>query len=239
MYILTELLESSHKTSKPFKPEKYPPKVHSSSSISENQEYKEYQDTTPTKQKNTAQREKESLKKSMKNKPPMPVVRLRSSSEGESSEDDCNNIDEEREKELRMLRLLKSGLAAKAKESLEKKIPKTFGDSFPIAPLSNLPAIYKEENLFPALPLKCDDKHTQVDPNVFDIKVFKKEKSPPSNFTIESKVNVISEDDDAIYRKEQLLKKTRQASASKSSRSRSKSNDRKSRSRSSSASSGR
>lgn len=54
----------------------------------------------------------------------MPVVRLRSSSEEGMSENDNENIDLEQEKEINTLKLLKSDLAAKAKEVLEKKIPK-------------------------------------------------------------------------------------------------------------------
>lgn len=54
----------------------------------------------------------------------IPVVRLRSSSDERISENDQDNVDIEREQEINTLKLLKSDLTAKAKEVLEKKIPK-------------------------------------------------------------------------------------------------------------------
>lgn len=68
----------------------------------------------PIKQKKTGEKSR--------NKKPLPVVRLRaSSSEGENYASDHEKEEVFDDKELRILRLLKSDLAAKAKESLERK----------------------------------------------------------------------------------------------------------------------
>lgn len=204
----------------------------------EKQEYKKHPELRE-KHKDAIEKEKQ-YKKSLTNKPPMPVVRLRSSSEGESSEDDCNNIDEEHEKELRMLRLLKSGLAAKAKESIEKKIPKTCSDPFSTVSVPTSTGTHKQQNLFS---LTYDNKTTHMDSNVFDFKMLSlnREKSPSINFHIQLKAKATSDDDDegGHGRKELLLRKLGYNSSRSRSKSKSKSKscERKSRSRSTSASS--
>lgn len=238
--------EKSADTTKSSKSEKYHSKSQYSRSSIEKQDHRRTPPTgTPEKYKSSAPKDYPK-KASSKNKPPMPVVRLRSSSEDDSSEVDCNNFDEEREKELRMLRLLKSGLAAKAKESLEKKIPKTYADSFTaIVPAANLNAIASKEESLVSYSYKNEEKHTHVDPNAFDIKMLplKRDKSPLTLSNVELLKNNVASDDDLAYDSKEQIKKSRQSSLSKSSRSRSnsksksKSKERKTRSRSSSVSS--
>lgn len=97
-----------------------------------------------------------------KNVKPLPVVRLRSSTDEEQSGSDNENFDEEREKEQRILRLLKSDLAAKAREALEKKLPKKS----------------RSPSLLDILKLKTEkisapraSEQRAIQPDVFDIKV--------------------------------------------------------------------
>lgn len=176
---------------------------------------------------------------------PQPVVRLRSSSEEPDSDRDYDNVDEEKEKELRMLKLLKSDLAAKAKESLEKKIPKVPAFIQSKSPPHVKVTEQKERSLSPEI-------KKPIDANAFDIKVLNKMMDKPISIKMEAKkilhMEKIKDDEFDIKsykdnKKMDNLEKDRNkmnvsVSRSKSrSKSKSISKDRKSRSRSSSKSS--
>lgn len=147
------------------------------------------------KKKKSAERKKERSPRSVK---PVPVVRLRSSSDEEQFGDENEKEEEEEDKEVRMLRLLKSGLAAKAKESLQRKMPKqTLDDVKTKTPSPK----YMERK--------------QIDADVFDIKVLPLRRDKSAS----PKDNALDKDDFNISN---TNGKTRSVSSSKS-RSRSKS----------------
>lgn len=146
----------------------------------------------------------------------LPVVRLMSSSEDEASDEDITRESVEEDKEMRMLRLLKSGLAAKAKESLQRKMP-----------AKNQQIVETQPRLSSNEEVIVEKK--SIEPDVFDIKVLptvvvRKDKSPP---------RPVDKDDFDISN---TNGKSRSVSLSKS---RSRSKSRKSRSGSSSRSSSR
>lgn len=136
-----------------------------------------------------------------KSKKPLPVVRLRaSSSEGEiSGKESDKEEDVDDDKDMRMLRLLKSGLAAKAKETLERK---------------------KEK---PPSPKPIVKRH--IEPDLFDIKILPlkndKEKLTKSSDNDEFDIGRLPSTSKSRSRSKSVTSKTRKSKSKSKSRSRS------------------
>ena len=162
----------------------------------------------------------------------LPVVRLRSSSEDEASEVEPDKSDDEKEKELSTLRMLKTGLAVKAKENIERKITKP---EVNVKPVSLVSGGCKEREI---VPMKIISTVRQIDPDAFDIKVLPLKKDiekplSPRNDTKVKEVTPVKTEGLKLNAGARDLIAKRSASRSKS---KSNSRERDSRSRSSSRS---